>query len=372
MRPSAPVTVSLASGYGSFPVPAAAAAAAVRTIQAGPLPISDAAGLPVLREALAGRYAGGSRLITSEQVIVTPGAKAALFALLKAVLRPGDEVVLPTPNWFGMWELVRQAGGIVRELPLDAADNYELHPEQLRAALSPRTRVLLFSNPNNPTGRVYYHEALRRLLAVTQEFPDLYVLSDEIYDLITFGERPVPSLLEFPDPRGRHLVVNGFSKSLALIGWGVGYLVAPVEVAAACRAWQHATSAAVPAPTQLAALEATRAATSISEGLVTQLQPTRKLLLEFLSTLPHVPPLQPEATYYAFPDLRAYLTTGISPVAASAELVARLKHAGVEVVDGATCGAPGFVRLSYALPEAMLSLARSRLQTELQLPATAF
>lgn len=296
---------------------------------------------------------------------MTPGAKAALFALLRAVLRPHDEVLLPTPNWFGFRELITQAGGTVRELPLNSENGYALDAAQLRAALTPRTRVVLFSNPNNPTGRVYSRAEVGAWLAVTQEYPELFVLSDEIYNGIFFGPEPPPTLLSFPDPNGRHLVVNGFSKSLALIGWGLGYLIAPPAIAQACAAWQQATSAAVPAPLQHAALAVTQHAPSIAQELINQLQPTRQFMLSALADLPLVPPLQPKATYYAFPDLRAYLRPKAEPIVASQALVAHLQAAGLTVVDGATCGAPGFVRLSYAVPEPELREALNRLRQAL-------
>ncbi|RSK31701.1 pyridoxal phosphate-dependent aminotransferase [Hymenobacter metallilatus] len=364
-------SISLASGYGTFLTPAVAAEAAIRAIQAGQLPVADAAGLPVLREAIARRYQQlEATPVAPQHVVVTPGAKAALSALLTAILRPGDEVLLPTPNWFGFGELVSRAGGTVRELPLSAEDNYTLHPAQLRAAISPRTRVLLFSNPNNPTGRVYHYQELADLLTVTQDFPALYVLSDEIYDLVSFATKPTPSLLEFPDPHGQHLVVNGFSKSLGLISWGVGYLVAPAELARQCAAYRHATGGAVSVPAQYAALAVTQSAASVASGLVSQLHTTRNLLLDHLHRLPGVLPALPEATYYAFPDLRAYLTPGLAAAEASRELVSRLEQAGVAVVDGSTCGAPGFVRMSYAVPEPLLREALNRFSAALRkLPA---
>ncbi|GAB2792314.1 aspartate aminotransferase [Hymenobacter luteus] len=369
---SAPASspISLASGYGNFLPPAAAVEAATRVLLAGPLPVTETAGLPELREAVAAAHhsAGGSGP-TAANVVVTPGTKVALFALLQTVLRPGDEVLLPTPNWFGFRELVARAGGTLRTLPLRPENNYALAPTQLRAALTPRTRVVLFSNPNNPTGRLYSRAEVAAWLTVTQEFPDLFVLSDEIYNGICFGPEPPPTLLSFPDPGGRHLVVNGFSKSLALVGWGIGYLLAPVAVARACAAWQHATGGGVPAPQQHAALLATQSAGAITSGLIGQLHPTRRVLLEALADLPQVPPVAPAATYYAFPDLRAYLRPGPEPAAASAELVARLQTAGVAVVDGATCDAPGFVRLSYAVPEPLLREAMARLRTALELSA---
>ncbi|MFD2785172.1 pyridoxal phosphate-dependent aminotransferase [Hymenobacter rubripertinctus] len=354
--------ISLASGYGNFVVPAAATRAATDLLGSGLLEVLPAAGSEALRTALvAPARPAGAGPLSADNVVITPGAKAALFALLKTVLRPGDEVLLPTPNWFGFAALVEQAGGTLRTLPLDPADDYALRPDQLRAALSDRTRVLLFSNPNNPSGRLYRRPELAGWLTVTRDFPDLFVLSDEIYNLINFEAEPTPSLLDFPDPHGRHLVVNGFSKSLALIGWGAGYLVAPAAVARACAEWQHATGCAVPAPTQTAALAVTRQAPAIAAELLAQLRPNRARLLDFLAAQAAIPPALPTATYYAYPDLRAYLRPDLPPAEAAAGLLNRLRQAGVDVVDGTGCGTPGFARISYAVSEADLTEALRRL-----------
>ncbi|WP_210517193.1 pyridoxal phosphate-dependent aminotransferase [Hymenobacter terricola] len=361
-------TVSLASGYGDFAVPDVALAAATAVFaEAGqrhaPLAVSPASGLPELREALAQRYRQrGAAGVTAEQVLVTSGAKTGLFALLSEMLRPGDEVVLPTPNWFGFYDLVRRAGGVLRPLPLASADNYALRPEALRAALTPATRLLIISNPNNPTGRVYSRAEWAALLAVTAEFPQLWVLSDEIYEGISFGPEPVPTLLALPDPHQRHVAVSGFSKSLALAGWGVGCLVAPPELARAVTARLFSTGVAVPVPVQAAALAATRQAEAIGAALCAQLQPARQLLLAGLAGLPGAPAeVAPEGTYYVFADFTRFLDPNLPPPAASAQLVQQLAAAGVEVVDGATCGAPGFLRLSYAVKEGALRLALARI-----------
>jgi aspartate aminotransferase len=360
--------ISLASGYGNFQPPAAALARVTATLAGGKLPTSPAEGLPELRQAIVARYQaqGASPALTASQVVVTPGTKAALFALLRAVLRPGDEVLLPTPNWFGFWGLIEQAGGTVRELPLSATENYALSAETLAAAISPRTRVLLFTNPNNPTGRIYTRPEVQALLAVTSKHPEMLVLSDEIYDGICFEAAPVPTLLSFPDPHNQHVVVNGFSKSLALLGWNIGYLVAPAAIAQACAAQQFATGGAVAVASQLAALAATEEKPAISNSLCQQLLPNRQLLFDFLTTLPQALPHLPGGTYYAFPDLRAFLDPALPPITASAQLVARLQAAGVEVVDGATCRAPGFVRLSYAVPTPELQQAITQLSQVLQ------
>ena len=368
----ATATVSLASGYGDFAIPAVALAASTDALVAAqehgaPLTVSPAAGLPALREALAARYrARGAAGVTAEQVLVTAGAKTGLCALLSELLGPGDDVLMPTPNWFGFFELVRRAGGVLRLLPLAAADDYALTPEALRAALTPATRLPVLSNPNNPTGRVYTRTEWAALLAATAEFPNLWVLSDEIYEGICFGPEPVPTLLAQPDPRQRHVVVSGFSKSLALAGWGVGCLVAPPALAAAVAARLFATGVAVPVPAQAAALAATQHAAAIGAALCAQLSHSRARLLAGLAALPGAPATAvPAGTYYVFADFTRFLDPQLPPADASAQLVQRLAAGGVEVVDGATCGAPGFARLSYAVPDDELQLALARLRAVL-------
>ncbi|MCR5886748.1 pyridoxal phosphate-dependent aminotransferase [Hymenobacter sp. J193] len=352
---NSPSLISLASGYVSFPTPTVVTeqlqAALSRPTAFG----SPVAGLPELRMALASRYPN----VAPEQVLVTPGAKAALFTLLRTVLQPGDEVLLPTPSWFGFDELVRQAGGTLRLLPLSPDNNYALEPAAVAQALTPRTRVFLFSNPNNPTGRIYSAPELEAVLAVLATRPEVLVVSDEIYERISFGA-PVPSLLDFPDPDRRHVLVHGFSKSLGLVGWGVGYLIAPPALAAACTHWQHMTSGAVAVPSQLAALAATEAADAIAAELIAELAPRRCQLLTGLTAL-GLPCASTEGTYYAFPDLRAYLDPILPPAEASASLVKHLRAGGVEVVDGGTCHAPGYARLSCAVPEPELTTALGRL-----------
>lgn len=360
--------ISLASGYGDFAVPAVALEAALAALvsaqaQRTPLAVAPVAGLPELREALAARYRRrGAAGLTAAQVLVTGGAKPGLFALLSELLGPGADVLLPTPNWFGFRDLVHRAGGVLRPLPLAAADGYELRPEALRAALTPATRLLILTNPNNPTGRVYSAGEWAALLAVTAEFPQLWVLSDEIYEGISFEPAPVPTLLAFPDPHGRHVVASGFSKSLALAGWGVGCVVAPPELAAAVAARLFSTAGPVPVPNQRAALAATAHADAIGAALVAQLRPTRQRLLAGLAALPGQPAVAaPEGTYYVFADFTRFLNSGLPVGEASAQLVRQLAAGGVEVVDGATCGAPGFARLSYAVADEVLQVALERL-----------
>jgi aspartate aminotransferase len=210
---------------------------------------------------------------------------------------------------------------------------------------------------------VYSRAEWAALLAVTAEFPQLWVLSDEIYEGISFGSERVPTLLAQPDPHGRHVVVSGFSKSLALAGWGVGCLVAPPSLSRAVTDRLFATGMPVPVPAQMAALAATRHAEEIGAALCAQLAPNRQLLFDALATLPGASASSaPEGTYYVFADFTRFLAPELPVTEASAQLVQLLATAGVEVVDGAACGAPGFARLSYAVEETALREALTRLQ----------
>ncbi|UOQ71697.1 pyridoxal phosphate-dependent aminotransferase [Hymenobacter cellulosilyticus] len=260
---------------------------------------------------------------------------------------------------------MEKAGGTLRTLPLDPATDYAWQPEQLQAALTEQTRILLLSNPNNPTGRVYSRAEWEALLQITRQWPRLLVVSDEIYDGINFGPEPVTSLLALPDPHQQHVVVSGYSKSLALIGWSVGYLVAPAPLLEAAKAWQFSTSAAVAALSQAAAQAATEQADEISQQLCAGLQANREIMRQWLAALPLPQPPLPSGTYYTFPDFRAFLQPGLLPTAASAALTEQLRMGGVEVVDGASCDAPGFFRLSYAVPEPLLREALRRMQAVL-------
>ncbi|TGE28036.1 pyridoxal phosphate-dependent aminotransferase [Hymenobacter metallicola] len=362
---SFPETISLASGYGNFQPPTVAVQAAAHLLTAGPLPISPVEGLPEVRAAIAARYQRQGAAVQPEQVVLTAGAKPALLAVFQALLQPQQEVLLLTPNWFGFRGLVEKAGGTLRTLPLDPATDYALDLEAIQAALTPQTRILLLSNPNNPTGRVYTRPEWQGLLHLTRQWPNLAVVSDEIYDGINFGPERVVSLLEFADPHQQHIVVSGFSKSLALIGWSAGYLVAPLPLVRQATAWQFATNAAVAALSQAAAQAVTEHAETISRELCQGLAATRELMQTALAALPGVKNQVPAGTYYFFPDFRAYLNPALAPGPASAELVARLRAGGVETVDGASCDAPGFLRLSYALPEPLLREALRRLSTVL-------
>lgn len=351
-------TISLASGATYFNTPEPARQAAIAALDQHKTFYTEAAGTPGLRQAIARRYLDhNQRQVDAAHILVTPGTKQALYTVLQAILRPGDEVLVPAPNWGGLHQVLELLGARLVLLPTALADNYALDPGKLREHLSPKTRLFLFSNPCNPTGRRYSLEELASLVQVTQVFPELYLLSDEVYDLVTYGER-VPSLLELPDPHHRHIVVNGFSKSFAMTGWRIGYAVLPPALVQPCAHFQQVTYAGVSEFVQDAALAILENYASLLPPFLEQLRENKSLMTQFLVSR-GILFYPPDAAYYVFPDLAPYL---------SAELPTTLDLAGwlqehyqLEILAGDLFGAPGFARLSFGIEKKQLQQALQRL-----------
>lgn len=357
MQPS----ISLADGYATFTAPPLAMDALRRAVSGDRLRFGPPEGIPELREAIRRRYRRqyGAE-VNLANIVVTPGAKFGLHALLRTLLRPGDEVLIPTPNWAGLVDLVRDAGGNLNLLKLDPAEGYALSPEKLAAAITPHTRAILLTNPNNPTGRVYTKAEIGALLAVAVQWPDLYFISDEIYDGLTYDGVRVPSLVEWPDPRERHIIVHGFSKSLAMPGWHVGYVVAPAAIAKAMTDYQRRTVSSAAVIYQQGAVAVTDAFEEITAGLLPQLTFNRQLLLDGLARI-GASAFAPQGGYFVFADLRAWLPPGPEPAAAGGLVNFLRTDAGLTVLDGTLFGAPGFVRMLFATSVADLREALRRL-----------
>ncbi len=230
--------ITLASGAAYFNTPAPIRQAATMALEGGQTSYGPTEGTAELRQAVADRYHRlNSAPVAPKRVLITAGVKQALYSIFLHLLQPGDEVIIQTPNWFGFHELLLQAKVNLVYLTTTPQAEYTLTPVALEAAITSRTKLIILSNPCNPTGRVYSTTEISGLLAVINQYPDIWVLSDEIYDLVTYGTQ-VPSLTEFPDVHQRYLIVNGFAKSFAMSGWRVGYLIAPPELYQACTKFQ--------------------------------------------------------------------------------------------------------------------------------------
>jgi len=358
--------IGFGAGEPDFPTPEHIVAAAAEAC-ADPRNhrYTPAAGLPELREAVAAKTARDSGYeVEASQVVITNGAKQAVYNTFAALLDPGDEVLVPAPYWVTYPEAIRLAGGVAVAVPTDEATGFRATVDSLEAARTPRTKVLLFVSPSNPTGAVYPPaevEALGRWAADR----GLWVVTDEIYEHLVYGDHTFSSMPALvPELGERCVVVNGVAKTFAMTGWRVGWMIAPPDVAAgAVNLQSHATSN-VANVSQRAALAAVTGDMGCVAAMREAFDRRRRLVHGLLDAIPGVTCPEPQGAFYAFPSLAGVLGRDLGGRTAAttlelAEIV--LDEAKVAIVPGEAFGAPGYARLSYALGDAQLEEGVTRL-----------
>lgn len=344
--------ISFGAGEPDFPSPAhvveAAAAACADPVNHH---YTANAGLPELREAVAAATAADSGVtVAPSQVLVTNGGKQAVFEAFAALIDPGDEVLIPSPYWVTYPEAVRLAGGVPVPVPTSAAAGFRAGPDDLEAAWTPRTKLLVFVSPSNPTGSVYPPEeaaAVGRWAASR----GVWVLTDEIYHHLVYGDAVFSSLPALvPELGDRWVIVDGVAKTYAMTGWRVGWMIGPPDVvAAAANHHSHSTSN-VANVSQRAALAALTGPFEPVAAMREAFDRRRRTMHRMLSEMPGVTSVEPEGAFYCFPDLSGLV--GTSEIPDTLTLAARLlDEADVAVVPGEAFGAPGYARLSYALSD---------------------
>ncbi|OKL41640.1 aminotransferase class I/II-fold pyridoxal phosphate-dependent enzyme [Pontibacter flavimaris] len=366
--------ISLAAGSSYFRSPEAATGAAIAALQNGKTFYGPTAGTLSLRKAISQKYKADGVEVQPEQVLVTPGAKQALFNLFTVLLKEGDEVVVPTPAWFGFQELLKYSPAKGIALPTHLSDGYKLTPDMLRGTLTHRTRILLLTNPGNPTGRMYTKHELEALLEVVNDFPNLYLISDEIYDLVTYG-RPFTTILSCQGAKAaRTIVVNGFSKSFAMSGWRLGFILGPEDLIQRCIDFQQATLSGASVFVQDAAEAALKARAQALPPMQEVLARNREIMQQGLDAIPHISYYLPDGAYYFFPDLSYYLHyTSITGdvIKTTPDLCRYLRGCyNLELASGDSFGAPGHVRMSFAIEPGRLREAMQRLRQGLALLIT--
>ncbi|HEY9425439.1 MAG TPA: pyridoxal phosphate-dependent aminotransferase [Microterricola sp.] len=359
--------ISYAAGEPDFATPehiVEAALAAVRDPKN--YRYTPAAGLPELREAIAAKTLRDSGLaVNASQVIVTNGGKQAVYQAFQTLLDDGDEVLVPTPYWTTYPEAIKLAGGRQVDVFAGSDQNYLVTVEQLEAARTPRTKVLLFVSPSNPTGAVYSPEQTREIGQWALE-NDLWVISDEIYQNLTYDGVKAVSIVEaVPELADRTILVNGVAKTYAMTGWRVGWMVGPADAIKGAGNLQSHLSSNVSNISQRAAIEALTGPQDAVATMREAFDRRRKLIVAELSKIDgmHVP--TPEGAFYVYPDVTGLLGRtwgGVTPTTSLelADLI--LDQAEVAVVPGEAFGPSGFVRLSYALGDAPLLEGVQRLQ----------
>ncbi len=326
---------------------------------------TPAAGLPELRQAIADKTARDSNFVVkASQVLVTNGGKQAVYQAFATLLDPGDEVILPTPYWTTYPEAISLAGGVSVPVVADETAGYLVTIDQLQAALTPRTKVLLFCSPSNPTGAVYPPEQVEAIgrWAVDK---GIWVITDEIYEHLVYGGAEHVSMpAVVPELADHCIVVNGVAKTYAMTGWRVGWLIGPQDVVTAAINLQSHLSSNVNNISQRAALEAVSGPLDAVEMMRAAFDRRRKRMVELLSDIPGISCPEPHGAFYVYPSVTGLLGRdfgGVRPQS-SAELAALvLEHAEVAVVPGEAFGTPGYFRLSYALGDADLETGVRRM-----------
>lgn len=355
----------LSIGKPSFPTPSYIQQAAKHAIDSGAyFGYPPVAGYVDLQAAIAHKLRSDNDIMCDpSQVVVSAGAKQALANVFLCLLDPGDEVVVYTPYWGSYASIIQLAGGNMICIKGQQADNFEPTPEQLEQAITPRTKAVLFSSPCNPTGLVFSQASLLAMADVLAQYKHVWVVADEIYEYICFVDS-YTSIGSLPAIQDRVITVNGFSKSFAMPGWRVGYLVAPLGLAQACAKIQAHLTSATSSIAQRAALAAIQGGRSLVEYMSQAYRQRRDLAIQLIHDLPGIKYNKPLGGFYLFPDISYYFgSTDGEATIDDAEDFCRyiLQKAHVALIAGSAFGEPRCIRMSYAVHEKELQEAIRRL-----------
>lgn len=318
-----------------------------------------------LKEAIIKKFKRDNNLTyTPSQIVVSTGAKQSLANVALAMINPGDEVILPAPYWVSYSEIVKLAEGVPVEVTTSIENDFKMTAEQLEAAITPKTKMLWYSSPCNPSGSVYSKEELESLAAVLRKYPDIYIVSDEIYEHINFAEGHT-SIAEIDGMSDRTVTVNGVSKAFAMTGWRIGFIGAPEFIARACNKIQGQVTSGANAIGQRATIAALEAPVSKIQFMIDEFKKRRDLVLDLLGEIEGFKLNVPEGAFYVFPDISSFFgktIKGRKIENASDLAMFILEEANVATVTGEAFGDPNCIRISYAASEKELVEAIGRIK----------
>ncbi|TAD81766.1 MAG: pyridoxal phosphate-dependent aminotransferase, partial [Bacteroidetes bacterium] len=309
------------------------------------------AGYPELRQAVCQKLLRDNNLTyTPDQIVVSTGAKQSIANLIFATVEGGDEVVIPTPFWVSYSEIVRMAEATPIMVRTSYESGYKITAEQLEAAITPRTRLFMFSSPGNPTGTVYTKQELAALALVFERYPNIIIMSDEIYEYTNYvgGHE---SIAQFAAIKDRVVVINGLSKGFAMTGYRLGYMAAHPTIAKACEKLQGQFTSGSNAVTQQAAVVALTSPLTATYAMVTEFAERRSMVMAMLADMPGVKCVEPDGAFYVFPDVSSFFGKKVDDllIANADDLCMYLLEKGhVSTVSGSAFGEPNCIRISYA------------------------
>lgn len=360
--------ISLSLGEPDFFTPDFIKEAAKKAIDENYSLYTPVPGYDDLREAICRKLKRDNNLdYTADQIVVSTGAKQSIANVVMSLIDEGDEVIIPAPYWVSYYEIVKVAGGIPVVVSAGIEQDFKINGAQLAAAITPKTKMMIFSSPCNPTGSVYTKEELRDLADVLVQHDRIITISDEIYEHINFGFKH-ESLAQFNDIYDRVITINGVSKAWAMTGWRLGYIAANKEIAAACNKMQGQFTSGTCSITQRAAIAAMDADPAVLKDMIMAFENRRELVLKALNEIPGVKVNRPQGAFYVFPDISSFFGKSYNGrVINTAEDLSLfiLDEALLALVTGEAFGDPNCMRISYAASEAVLNEAMNRLKSAL-------
>ncbi|MFJ1402404.1 pyridoxal phosphate-dependent aminotransferase [Capnocytophaga canimorsus] len=361
--------IGLSLGEPDFNIPDFIKEAAIEAIHQNYSKYSPVDGYLDLKEAICEKFKRDNHLIyTPSQISVATGAKQCLANVALVMLNKGDEVILPAPYWVSYSDIVKIAEGIPVEVRTTIENDFKITPQQLEAAITPKTKMIWFSSPCNPTGSVYSREELEGLAVVLRKHPNIFIVSDEIYEHINFTERHM-SIAEIDGMFERTITVNGVSKAFAMTGWRIGYIGAPEWITKACTKMQGQITSGANAIAQRATIAAVKAPVSKIQYMIDEFKKRRDLVLELLSEIEGFKLNIPEGAFYVFPDISYFFgktLKGQKIETASDFSLFLLENAHVATVTGEAFGDNNCIRISYATSEKELREAIHRIKEALK------
>jgi aspartate aminotransferase len=360
--------ISLSLGEPDFNTPDFIKEAAIQAIHDNYSTYSPVDGYVELKDAICRKFKRDNNLdYKPSQIVVSTGAKQSLYNLCQVLLNPGDECILPAPYWVSYAEMVKMAEANPVEVPTSIESDFKITPAQLKAAITPKTKLIMFSSPCNPSGSVYNEAELTALARVLDNYPDIYVVSDEIYEHINFSGN-FCSIATIPGMYDKTITVNGVAKAFAMTGWRIGYIGGPEFIAKACTKMQGQVTSGANSIAQRATITAVDADPAVLKDMVAAFHSRRDLVVGLLKEIPGVKINVPEGAFYVFPDVSSFFgktLKGIEIKNADDLSMYLLEHANVATVTGDAFGNPDCIRFSYATSEDILTEALKRIKEAL-------
>ncbi|HEX5002456.1 MAG TPA: pyridoxal phosphate-dependent aminotransferase [Bacteroidia bacterium] len=360
--------ISLSLGEPDFVTPEDIRESAKKAIDEGFTHYTPISGFADLRKAISEKFKNENGLdYAVDQIVVSTGAKQSIANVVLALVNPGDEVIVPTPYWVSYSQIISLAEGKAVFVHSSVDNDYKITPEQLRNSITKKSKLFIFSSPCNPSGSVYTREELKAFADIFAEFPDVLILSDEIYEHINFTGKH-ESIAQFESIRDRVIIVNGVSKGYAMTGWRIGYIGAPKWVAQACDKIQGQFTSGTSSISQKAALGALKSGSAFYNMMRDTYLRRRDLMLELLHRIPGMRMNVPQGAFYVFPDVSAFFgkKSGSETIHNANDLCMYVLHdAKVSMVPGEAFGDPACVRLSYATSDENIRKAIERIKASL-------